>query len=199
MQRPRIQFLLCLLVYMFILRLLPYVLMNCDIKMDPAVLYYPWNFSPLTAVCLFGGAFLADRRLSLLVPLATLFLSDLGILAVTGKIEWAFPAGHWALTYISFTAAAALGFLLRHRKPKAFSRSAIVAGTVIRSRVFRSVEFSGLGAHFGRTDVCRHSRRTSRMLSCSAAILRKIAAGNGDVYRAIVQPAGCPRFFRGRT
>lgn len=128
MQRPRIQFLLCLLAYTFILRLLPYVLMNCDIKMDPTVLYYPWNVSPLTAVCLFGGAFLADRRLALLVPLVTLFLSDLGILAVTGKIEWAFPAGRWAFTYISFTLAAALGLLLRNRKPGRFPGRALVAG-----------------------------------------------------------------------
>lgn len=111
--RPRIEFVLSLLVYTFVVRLLPYILMNCDIKTDPSILYYPWNFSPLTAICLFGGAALADRRLSIMIPLATLFLTDLGIYALTGQMEWAFPPGRWALTYASWTAAAALGMLLR--------------------------------------------------------------------------------------
>jgi len=38
---------------------------------------HPLNFSPIGAMALFGGACLADRRLALLLPLATLFLSDL--------------------------------------------------------------------------------------------------------------------------
>jgi hypothetical protein len=84
MPQPKFQFLISLLVYTVIVRLLPYVLMNCDIKSDPSVLYYPWNFSPLTAVCLFGGAFLANRRLSFVLPLATLLISDVVIALVSG-------------------------------------------------------------------------------------------------------------------
>lgn len=128
MPQPKLQFLFSLLVYTLVVRLLPYVLMNCDIKTDPTVLYYPWNFSPLTAVCLFGGAFLADRRLSFLIPLATLFISDLGILAITGRMEWAFPAGRWAFTYISFSLAAALGLLLRHAKARGLRLRAVASG-----------------------------------------------------------------------
>lgn len=128
MPQPKLQFLLSLLVYTLFVRLLPYVLMNCDIKSDPTVLYYPWNFSPLTAVCLFGGVFLADRRLSFLIPLATLFISDLGILALTGHMEWAFPPGRWAFTYISFSLAAALGLLLRSAKGRGLRIRAVAAG-----------------------------------------------------------------------
>lgn len=41
----------------------------------PGVL--PWNFSPVLAVALFGGACFSDRRLAMLVPLAIMFVADL--------------------------------------------------------------------------------------------------------------------------
>jgi hypothetical protein len=43
----------------------------------PGVL--PYNFTPVEAIALFGGAYFADRRLALLVPLAAMFLADLVI------------------------------------------------------------------------------------------------------------------------
>ena len=141
MPQPRLQFLLCLLVYTLVVRLLPYVMMNCDIQTDPSVLYYPWNFSPLTAVCLFGGAFLADRRMSFLLPLATLFLSDLGILALTGRMEWAFPAGRWGFTYFSFTVAAALGLLLRNTQPRRFPAGPLALGLSFEVAFFAASNF----------------------------------------------------------
>lgn len=141
MPQPKLQFLVCLLVYTLFVRLLPYVLMNCDIKTDPTVLYYPWNFSPLTAVCLFGGAFLADRRMSFLIPLATLFISDLGILAITGRMEWAFPTGRWAFTYISFSLAAALGLLLRSAKQRGLRIRAIASGIAFEVAFFAASNY----------------------------------------------------------
>ena len=128
MPQPRLQFLLSLIVYTIIVRMLPYVLINPDIKTNLTVLYYPWNFSPMTAMCLFGGAFLADRKMSFLLPLATLFISDLGILALTGNVDWAFPTGRWGFTYFSFTVAATLGLLLRNRQPTRFPARALVLG-----------------------------------------------------------------------
>lgn len=110
MPQPKTPFLICLLVYTAVLRMLPYLLMNCEIHTDMSVLYYPWNFNPLAAACLFGGAYLADRRMALLIPLATLFVSDLGIWALSGRADWAFSQ----VTYISFVAATLLGFLLRN-------------------------------------------------------------------------------------
>ena len=139
MPQPRLRFLLCLLVYTLIIRLLPYILMNCDIQTDPSVLYYPWNFSPLTAVCLFGGAFLADRRMSFVLPLAIVLISDIGIAAVSGRGDWAFPVnekwefefirlGAWGARYLSFSLAVAAGFLLRNRKPHRFPVAALATG-----------------------------------------------------------------------
>ena len=40
---------------------------------------HPANFSPIFAIALFGGTYLADRRLALIIPLAALFISDLFI------------------------------------------------------------------------------------------------------------------------
>ena len=38
---------------------------------------HPWNFTAIGAMALFGGAYVPSKRLSLIVPLAALFLSDL--------------------------------------------------------------------------------------------------------------------------
>jgi hypothetical protein len=40
---------------------------------------FPYNFTPVEAIALFGGAYFADRRLAVLVPLAAMFLADLVI------------------------------------------------------------------------------------------------------------------------
>jgi len=39
----------------------------------------PFNFSPVMAIAIFGGALFSDRRLALLVPLTAMFASDLVI------------------------------------------------------------------------------------------------------------------------
>jgi hypothetical protein len=36
----------------------------------------PWNFTPVEAVALFGGAYFADRKLAVAVPLVALLLGD---------------------------------------------------------------------------------------------------------------------------
>lgn len=43
----------------------------------PGVL--PWNFTPILAIALFGGACFSDRRLAVAVPLVAMFLADLVI------------------------------------------------------------------------------------------------------------------------
>ena len=40
---------------------------------------FPYNFTPVEAIALFGGAYFADRRLAVLVPLAAMLLADLVI------------------------------------------------------------------------------------------------------------------------
>ena len=141
MKQPRIEFLVCLVIYTLVVRVLPYILMNADIKTDPTVLYYPWNFSPLTAVCLFCGAYLPLRRLAFLVPLGILFLSDLGILALSGHLDWAFPPHRWMLTYLCFSLAAALGFLLRSGQPRQVRAGALGLGLGFEAMFFVASNF----------------------------------------------------------
>jgi hypothetical protein len=40
---------------------------------------FPYNFTPVEAIALFGGAYFSDRRLAFIVPLAAMFLADLFI------------------------------------------------------------------------------------------------------------------------
>lgn len=109
--------------YTLAVRLLPYVLHRFGMQLDPDGSYYPWNFSPAFAVCLFSGAFCTDRRLSGILPLATFLVSDLGIWGLTGRVEWAFYPWQFAV-YLSLLFCTTLGFLLRERR-----NSLRIAGT----------------------------------------------------------------------
>ncbi len=105
---PRMKFLLSLVGFTIILRLLPYALTTYDVKLDSTTIFYPWNFSPLMAVGLYSGAFIADRRWKFGLPLLTLFVSDLGIWAVTGQFSWAFQSDRWS-AYLCYFATVVMG------------------------------------------------------------------------------------------
>ena len=128
----RLNFLLGLFSFTIVLRLLPYILTNYDAKLDSSVIFYPWNFSPMTAVCLFSGAFMADRRIRFGLPLLALLISDLGIWAVTGQFSWAFPSDRWA-AYVCTAMAVVLGQGL-NRQPGA-SRAVAAVGCGLFSEV----------------------------------------------------------------
>ena len=79
----------------------------------PGVL--PWNFTPVEAMALFGGAYFADRRLALLMPLVAMALAD-------AAIALALPADQlhsWMamapIIYGCIAATAVGGFALRSR------------------------------------------------------------------------------------
>lgn len=102
-----------LLVYSVAIKLLPYILQNCDVKLDPTIAFYAWGFSPLTAVCLLSGACAKDRRWGLALPLFALFVGDVGIGVLSGHWEWAFPPESWWLTYTCYAGAVWMGTFLR--------------------------------------------------------------------------------------
>jgi hypothetical protein len=66
---------------------------------------HPFNFAPLGALALFGGAQFADRRAAFLVPLAALLLSD------------CFLGFYWGMQWVygSFVLIVCIGRLLRSR------------------------------------------------------------------------------------
>ena len=111
---PRVKFLCGLVAFTVILRLIPYVLTQYDYVVDSSAIFYPWNFLPLAAVCLYSGAYMSDRRLSFGLPLLALFVSDLGIWALTGQFAWAFPSDRWAV-YVCYMITIFLGSGLGQR------------------------------------------------------------------------------------
>lgn len=66
----------------------------------------PWNFTPVAAMALFGGAYFADRRLAIAVPLVALFVADCFI----GFYGWMMP-----VVYGCVMLTALGGFALRGR------------------------------------------------------------------------------------
>lgn len=126
----KVSFFVVLFVYSLVCRLLPYALYHFGVSIDPDTTWYPWNFSPLMAVSLFGGACATDRRWSFALPLSILVLSDFGIWAITGNYDWAFPRSQ-PVIYGCFAAAAGMGLFLRQKPGIANSiPMAIAAETV---------------------------------------------------------------------
>ena len=69
------------------------------------------NFTPVGAVSLFGGAYFTDKKKAFLVPLVTLFLSDLLInYLYYHHFVWFYSSSIWV--YISFAAMVYIGTLL---------------------------------------------------------------------------------------
>jgi hypothetical protein len=91
MLRPRHEVLIAMILAAAMSRLVP----------------HPYNFAPIGALALFGGAQFADRRLALLAPLAALLLSDL-MLGLYSGMGW---------IYGSFMLIVGIGRLLR-RTPR---------------------------------------------------------------------------------
>jgi hypothetical protein len=128
--RSRPGFLTALLLFTVGVRLLPYTLAHFGLKIDPAATVYPWNFSALPAICLFGGACFAERRWSFAIPLAALLVGDFGIWALTGRADWAFYPSQ-PVVYASYALIVVLGFALRHRRPAWAVGAMGLAGSVM--------------------------------------------------------------------
>lgn len=90
--QPRPAALAALIGYALFCKLLPYILFQFGVAIDPERTAYPWNFSPVPAICLFTGAFFKDARWAFSVPLAAWFLGDLGILALVSR-QYGFSEG----------------------------------------------------------------------------------------------------------
>jgi hypothetical protein len=149
--RPRRSTLVTLLLLSVGARLAPFLLLQLGVTIDPGQGFYPWNFSPLLPIGLFGAAFYADRRLAFLVPLACYLLGDLGILIITGRPEWAFYA-HQPIVYLSVAVVVASGLLLRRDHSAARVASAgLLASTAFFLLSNFGVWAFGGGARFALT------------------------------------------------
>jgi hypothetical protein len=82
---------------------------------------HPWNLTSVAAVALFAGAYVEDRRLAVLVPLAALFVSDLVLGVYKGM----------AVVYLSFALIVVMGFWLRERRRAPMIAAATLAGSLL--------------------------------------------------------------------
>ncbi len=81
---------------------------------------HPPNFTPLAAMALFGGAYISDKRLAFVLPLAALLLSD-AVLGFYHDMIW---------VYGSFALIVCLGLQLQSRR-----RLLPIAGAALASSV----------------------------------------------------------------
>lgn len=115
MTQPRTSAIAVLVLVAIGFRLAPYVLHQLGLPMDPEVTAYPWNFSPILPLCLFGAACYASRIGAFLVPLAIYLVGDLGIWLITGRLDWAFYSSQPVL-YLSVLLVVVCGFALQFRR-----------------------------------------------------------------------------------
>ena len=96
MHAPKWKLFTALWVVTVILWILPYAIQRfggLDVK--NAFTGYPWNFSPFYAVGLFGGAFLSNRALAIILPAVVYALLNLLLTAISGKPSWATEPEVW--------------------------------------------------------------------------------------------------------
>lgn len=84
------------------------------------VLPHPWNFAPVGALALFGGATFSSRRAAFLVPLFSLFVGDIFI-----GFHFLMP-----VVYASFLVSVLIGFWLRRGRNAPKIAAATLAGAV---------------------------------------------------------------------
>jgi hypothetical protein len=96
MHAPKWKLFTALWIVTVILWILPYAIQRfggLDVK--NAFSGYPWNFSPFYAVGLFGGAFLSNRALAIILPAVVYALLNLLLTAISGKPSWATETEVW--------------------------------------------------------------------------------------------------------
>ena len=115
--QPQIRFSVLILLALVAIgfRLVPYALNALSIPFDLSSTYYPWNFSPILPLCLFGAAFYRAGYVAYITPLLLYLVSDLGIWLITGKVEWAFYASQ-PVTYLAVVLTVSCGFYLRKQR-----------------------------------------------------------------------------------
>jgi hypothetical protein len=69
---------------------------------------HPFNFTPITAVALFGGAYFTKRWQAIFVPMAVMLLSDTILEITTG---WGFHSG-MITVYAAFALVSLMGMIL---------------------------------------------------------------------------------------
>jgi hypothetical protein len=116
MFKPRAWFLIGMILLAVSMRLAPWILGRFfGMSTDPETTIYPWNFSPMFAICLFGAAFYQEKRWSYLVPLCAYLLGDLGIGLLSENMRYAMYPNQ-PVVYGSMALMITVGFYLRNNR-----------------------------------------------------------------------------------
>lgn len=103
-------------VYTVILKIVPTsVFFLKEVNVYKEFASYPWNFTPIFALGLFGGAIYQAKRNAIWVPLLAMLGGDLGIWALTGDSSNAFYSNQWII-YSTYILCAIIGFSLRDNR-----------------------------------------------------------------------------------
>ncbi len=82
----------------------------------PPIFGHPSNFSPIDAIALFCGACFGKRFLAFVVPLLSIWVSDIFVdYGVYHKLMWFYPGFYWQ--YLAYIVIVILGFSLSSLLP----------------------------------------------------------------------------------
>jgi hypothetical protein len=116
MHTPKWKLFAALWTLTIVCRLFPYVLHRMTgFDVTTVTTGFPWNFSPLYAVSLFGGAYLSSRLLACAWPVVAYAAVNLGILLLTDQMEWASKPEIW-FNYLMFALFPVFGFGLDRKE-----------------------------------------------------------------------------------
>lgn len=119
---------------------------------------HPWNATPLGAMFLFSGATFKSKKMSLLVPLVALLVSDYAVVLILyhGKYAWFSP-----VTWAGFLLVGVLGWTLRGK----FNWLKIGGASVAGSTLF--FLFTNFGSWWGIANLYPHN--FAGLTACYAA------------------------------
>jgi hypothetical protein len=170
MKQSRFLLVAGLIVFAVSMRLLPYVLQTLfGIPTTQNAALYPWNFSPATALCLFGGADLASRRAAYLLPLGTLLLSDLAIGLLMGDLRYAFYLVQ-PFVYACLALNILLGIWVQKRRSAWTVGTAALLAEILFFLITNAAQWD-FSTRFPQTGMIVYPHTFAGLLECYAAAL----------------------------
>lgn len=122
---PRFVFITTLIVFAAISRLLPHI----------------YNFTPVAAMALFGGAYFINKRMAVIIPLAVMMISDVALELMFG---WGFH-NTMIYVYVAFVLTSLIGMLVGRN----VSVLSVAGGSLASSVLFFIITNFGYWAGIG--------------------------------------------------
>ena len=99
------------------------------------------NFTPISAIALFGGVYFSDKRLAFIIPLLAMFISDVALELITG---WGFH-NTIVYVYVAFILTSIIGLYVKRNT----TSSSILGASVLSSLLFFIITNFGVWAATG--------------------------------------------------